>query len=74
MYSPNYKEAFEDLFMKYNVDIFFTGHVHLYERQYPTYQDEPVSTSYVNPTATIHIIAGGAGVNASRNFVNSLEY
>lgn len=58
------QKAFEDIFHENKVNIFFTGHVHLYERQYPTYRNNPTSTSYDHPKATVHIISGAAGVSS----------
>ena len=61
----NLQIAMEDLFYKYNVDIYFTGHVHSYERTWPTYKGEVLSTdpatAYINPLSTIYLILGGAG-------------
>lgn len=69
----NPSEAFEPLFHKYNVDIFFDGHVHLlsmvcskqnqvhgYERNYAVF-DSQVDTSYTNSQGTIHILSGSGG-------------
>jgi len=55
------QKAFEDLFYKYHVDIFFCGHAHAYERIYPTYNNTPTATNYINPTSTTYIVAGAAG-------------
>ena len=61
----NLQSAMEELFYKYNVDIYFTGHVHSYERTWPTYQGEVLSTdpntAYINPLSTVYLILGGAG-------------
>ena len=55
----------EKLFYDYNVDIYFIGHVHSYERTWPTYQGKVLSTdpntAYVNPLSTIYLVLGGAG-------------
>lgn len=56
--------AMEDLFYKYGVDVFFTGHEHSYERDYPVYKgvtESTGATAYVNPRATTHLMIGGAG-------------
>ncbi len=52
--------AFEDLFYKYGVDIFFTGHEHSYERDLPTYKGVP-EPDYLQAVATTHLMIGGAG-------------
>ena len=43
------------------MDVYFSGHVHAYERQYPVYKGVPTQTNYVDPQATVHIISGAAG-------------
>jgi len=58
--SKTLQTRFEDLFMKYKVDVIFTGHVHSYERNYPTYQSQ-ILGDYSNPKAPIGIIVGNAG-------------
>lgn len=55
-----FQDAIENLFKKYGVDIYFCGHKHSYERDYPVYNGVP-TTSYFNPNATVHITVGGAG-------------
>jgi hypothetical protein len=61
----NLQKAMEELFYKYKVDIYFIGHVHSYERTWPTYQGKVLSTNpktaYINPLSTIYLILGGAG-------------
>ena len=67
----NLQKAMEDLFYKYKVDIYFTGHVHSYERTWPTYQGKVLSTdpdtAYVNPLSTIYLTIGGAGNDEMKN-------
>eukprot|EP01035_Chromulina_nebulosa_P020343 gene20343-26406_t len=58
--NTDFQAAMEDLFYKYGVDIYFSGHVHSYERDYPVYQGVPEYT-YTNPSSTVHIMVGGAG-------------
>lgn len=52
--------AMEELFYKYDVDVYFSGHQHSYERDFPVYQGVP-EADYVNPRATTHFLIGGAG-------------
>eukprot|EP01119_Soliformovum_irregulare_P008449 TRINITY_DN21567_c0_g1_i2.p1 TRINITY_DN21567_c0_g1~~TRINITY_DN21567_c0_g1_i2.p1 ORF type:complete len:326 (+),score=77.50 TRINITY_DN21567_c0_g1_i2:369-1346(+) len=54
------QETFEDLFYKYHVDIAFNGHVHSYERNYPTYKNKRTS-GYENPKSTFNIVIGNGG-------------
>jgi len=54
------QKTFEDLFVKYGVDVLFTGHVHSYERTYPAYKGKRVG-DYTNPKAPIGIVVGNAG-------------
>jgi len=53
--------ALETVLYQFGVDIFFAGHMHSYERLYPTYRNQLLSSSYVNPAAPIHIVIGAAG-------------
>ena len=63
--APNIRETYEDLFLDYKVDLFFFGHLHLYERSYPigknykVYKEE--SEFYRKPKGPIHVINGVAG-------------
>ena len=54
------QKAVEDLFHKYGVDAYFSGHAHHYARNWPTYQSKFVD-SYVRPNATAYVVVGGAG-------------
>jgi len=51
----------EALLQEMGVDFFLSGHMHSYERLWPTYRQQLLSHSYENPGAPIHIIAGTAG-------------
>jgi len=54
------QKVFEDIFYENKVDLIFNGHVHSYERNYPTYKNKRTS-GYTNPTAPISIVIGCAG-------------
>jgi hypothetical protein len=60
-----FQTAVENLFLKYKVDVYFSGHVHQYERNWPVYDGEVPSnddaTAYENPPFTTYLIVGGAG-------------
>jgi Icc-related predicted phosphoesterase len=56
----------ESLFKKYSVDVYLSGHDHLYRRLWPIYKgnfvdNNTVSDPYFNPNHTIHIITGLGG-------------
>jgi len=55
------RKAFEPLFAKYGVDLYFCGHVHDYERQYPIYDGKATSNNYNNPNSTVYIVTGAGG-------------
>ncbi|ETP06984.1 hypothetical protein F441_16682 [Phytophthora nicotianae CJ01A1] len=64
----NVQKAFEELFIKYKVDLVLQGHVHAYERQYPTAKGSAVmdgvskdDATYTNPKAPVYMVSGSAG-------------
>ncbi len=67
----NFQKAMEDLFYKYNVDVYFSGHIHHYERTYPVYNgivqkyngivQKNNNNIYYKPNYTTYIMIGGAG-------------
>ena len=59
------QKRFEAIFLKYKVDLIFNGHVHSYERNYPTY-DSKRTSGYVNPTSPMNIVVGNAGIENRR--------
>jgi len=59
--NADFQTAVEDLFYKYNVDVYFSGHVHSYERDFPVYKSELDAAGYNNPRATTYIMIGGSG-------------
>ncbi|XP_054166766.1 acid phosphatase type 7-like [Oppia nitens] len=59
----------DDLLYAYGVDLAFWGHMHYYERMYPTYNqtayvNSMYSNAFVNPRATVHIISGTGGMHS----------
>jgi len=55
-------KAFESLFTKYAIDIYFSGHLHYYERLWPVAPGGEVpAENYDNPSAPVYIINGCAG-------------
>jgi predicted MPP superfamily phosphohydrolase len=62
--------AFEELFLKYNVDLVFSGHIHSYQRHFPISRNMVVKNgvsadlrTYLNVKAPIYIVSGAAGNN-----------
>jgi hypothetical protein len=53
--------VFEPLFARYGVDVYFSGHVHGTEAQWPVFNTTDVVKSYANPPHTTYLVIGGAG-------------
>ncbi|KAJ3032235.1 hypothetical protein HDV00_007756 [Rhizophlyctis rosea] len=68
-YQTNIRNAFEALLLKYNVDVYLSGHIHWYERLYPMSANSTIDAhaiidqhTYVSTnTSMVHIINGMAG-------------
>jgi len=60
------QKSMEELFYKYGVDVFFTGHMHSYERDFPVYKGIP-EPDYTDAVATTHLMIGGAGCDEMHN-------
>ncbi|KAI9986271.1 hypothetical protein PInf_025203 [Phytophthora infestans] len=67
--------AFEDLLLKYKVDVVLTGHKHYNERHLPIANNKAVLDGvsedfkvYENPQAPVHILSGGAGQSEGLSF------
>lgn len=52
--------AYEDLFNQYGVDVFLSGHDHMYERTFPVRNRVPVK-QYHRPGAPVYVVEGDAG-------------
>lgn len=56
------QKAFLPLLHQYNIDFYFAGHEHTYERYYPIGQDGKASqTHYYNPKDPVYIVNGAGG-------------
>ena len=58
---PPSQQWFEPLFVQYSVDIVYWGHIHWYERLYPTINSSVVQQDYNNPAAPVYFISASAG-------------
>jgi len=56
--SISVQNAWGDILDKYQVDLVFNGHDHLYVRTFPIYNGEVVNSTDMG---TVHIVTGGAG-------------
>ncbi|KAJ0407158.1 hypothetical protein P43SY_001116 [Pythium insidiosum] len=84
------QKAFEELFIKYGVDLVIAGHEHSYERHLPIKRGQAVldgvsadRKTYENPKAPVYIISGAPGnpepnhsakKSAPWNVVEKIEY
>ncbi|XP_060062934.1 acid phosphatase type 7-like [Ylistrum balloti] len=55
------RQNLESVYSQFGVDVVFSGHNHMYERTWPTYQNKAVALNYINPMAPVHIIVGSLG-------------
>lgn len=69
-YQTNIRAAWEEVFLKYEVDVYISGHIHWYERMFPLGANGTIdrssivnnNTYYTNPGKSItHIVNGAAG-------------
>lgn len=69
-YQADIRAAWEDVLLKYGVDVYIAGHIHWYERLYPLGANGTIDTSsvvdnstyYANPGKSItHLVNGAAG-------------
>ena len=60
-----FRELIEEIVNEYHVDIVVQAHKHNYERTYPVYKGEVLSTSYVDPPAPVYFVIGTGGVSIS---------
>eukprot|EP00122_Pirum_gemmata_P014079 Pgem_evm1s13118 len=68
------REAFEQLFINYGVDLYLSGHVHRYERMFPMKNGQVTQTDYNEPEAPVHIISGNAGNIGGLDDINWHDY
>lgn len=59
--SRTLQKTFENLFIENKVDLVISGHVHSYERLYPTKHDQPTQKHYEKPDAPTYVVVGNAG-------------
>ena len=60
--------------MDYNVDLFLSGHLHNYERLWPTYRYQLLQKNYNKPKGPVHIISGTAGCNEGNYPFDKIDY
>ncbi|XP_011402694.2 PREDICTED: acid phosphatase type 7-like [Amphimedon queenslandica] len=69
-----HSDPLEKLFYKYGVDMFVSGHKHIYERMWPLYDYQVLNGSYdapyTNPKGIVHLITGSAGCRERHDTYN----
>lgn len=74
-YQLNVRDAFEEIFLEYGVDVYIAGHIHWYERLFPLGRNGTVNTNAVAGNHTykatkdslIHLVNGQAGMVESHS-------
>jgi len=68
----DFQRSVEPLMLKYNVDMYVSGHMHMYERVHPVRNGTVVQTGnvYQNPGAPMHVTQGTSGVFQDTSFVS----
>jgi len=68
----HFQQTIEPLMLKYNVDAYFCGHMHMYERIHPVRNGTVVQTGnvYHNPGAPMHVVQGTSGIFEDTKFVD----
>ena len=51
----------EPLFLRYGVDFFVSGHLHMYEAMWPSKNGQPTQRNFKDPTAPVHVLSGNGG-------------
>ena len=65
------RDAFATTLFTFNVDFYFSGHVHWYERLWPVnIHGMPVAYNYTNQKGLIHITTGAGGAAEGVNYIN----
>jgi acid phosphatase len=80
-YQTKLRNAYEDLFLEYNVDAYFSGHIHWYERMFPLGKNGTIDHSaivnnntYIAKHGSItHLVNGAAGNMESHSTLRSGE-
>lgn len=62
--------AFEPLFNKYGVNLYFSGHVHAYESIWPVANSTVVWPDFIRPPFPAYVISGAAGNVEAHNDVS----
>eukprot|EP01121_Diplochlamys_sp_Union-15-3_P003024 TRINITY_DN1285_c0_g1_i1.p1 TRINITY_DN1285_c0_g1~~TRINITY_DN1285_c0_g1_i1.p1 ORF type:complete len:505 (+),score=80.78 TRINITY_DN1285_c0_g1_i1:262-1776(+) len=67
-----FQQLIEPLMIKYKVDLYLCGHMHMYERIYPVINGTSItkSNTYVNPGIPAHVVVGASGVFLDDTFVD----
>jgi hypothetical protein len=55
------RELLEPLLLKFQVDLYFSGHVHWYERLFPVINGNVIQRDYNDPASPVYIVNGAGG-------------
>lgn len=64
------RNAFEDLFLEYGVDAYFSGHIHWYERMYPLKKNGTIDTAAIVDKNTYKYVFFSSLVHSPEAFLS----
>eukprot|EP01116_Phalansterium_solitarium_P013019 TRINITY_DN2984_c1_g1_i1.p2 TRINITY_DN2984_c1_g1~~TRINITY_DN2984_c1_g1_i1.p2 ORF type:complete len:484 (+),score=175.47 TRINITY_DN2984_c1_g1_i1:107-1558(+) len=69
--------GFEDIFAKYNVDLYISAHEHSYERSFPVFRgqiDPQQNHTYINAKYPVYLVSGAAGCQEDLDYFDNVHY
>jgi hypothetical protein len=64
-----FQQQIEPLMLKYSVDMYLSGHMHMYERTFPLIDGKVIQAGnvYVNPKAPVHVVQATGTTRGGEN-------
>eukprot|EP01051_Picozoa_sp_SAG22_P015472 SAG22_NODE_2024_length_3122_cov_2.375455_1_plen_516_part_00 len=62
------RHELEPLFLRYGVDFYVSGHLHMYESLFPCSANQPTQQDFEDPRAPVHVLSGNGGPGSHHVF------